>query len=299
MTADQFLKALKVEGLDVKEHAGWRTHNRDHKGCWGPVNGVVIHHTAGMNSLNLVWEGTDALPGPLCHTHLAKSGTATMVGNGRTNHAGTFASNAHNAVVEESSAHPKPSATEPVDGNQHYYGIEVENLGNGKDFYPKAQYEAAVKWATAICRFHGWTADSVIGHAEGTTRKIDPKGPIGSAKGVMWSMSQFRKDVAARLKVKPGQDSSPTVPKPVPAPVKVPAFPGAGYFKTGAKNVYVTQLGKQLIKKGYGRFYKVGAGPTWTNSDRSAVRAFQVAQKWTGSGADGYPGPETWRRLFS
>jgi len=302
MTGDQFVKALRDEGLSVTGISGWRDHNRNHKGPWGPVHGVVIHHTAGSNSLRLTHEGTSALPGPLCHTHLAKSGLATMVGYGRANHAGTFAQNAHDAVLAESSNHPRPSASEPVDGNRHYYGIEIENLGNGSDFYPQAQYDAAVKWAAAICRFHGWSADSVIGHKEGTTRKIDPKGPVGSAEGEQWDMDEFRADVAAQLKKTPGQTSTPAKApaKPVvPSKPAVPTFPGTKYFKAGAHNAYVTQLGKQLVKKGYGRFYSVGPGPRWGEADRKAVQAFQKAQKWTGADADGYPGPTTWKRLFS
>ncbi|MGW4446441.1 peptidoglycan-binding protein [Streptomyces sp. NPDC004682] len=91
-----------------------------------------------------------------------------------------------------------------------------------------------------------------------------------------------------------GGSSTPSKPKPA-----VPAFPGAGYFRAGAKNKYVTQLGAQLIKKGYGRFYSVGAGPTWTASDRAAVKAFQLAHKELKGDADGYPGPLTWKLLFS
>jgi hypothetical protein len=299
MTADEFLKALKGEGLTVKEHSGWRTHNRAGHGAWGPMNGVVIHHTAGRDSLGLVWAGTPALPGPLCHTHLSKTGVATLVANGRANHAGTFAQNAHDAVVAESSAHPRPSANEPVDGNAHYYGIEIENLGNGTDFYPEVQYHAAVLWAAAICRFHKWSANSVIGHKEGTTRKIDPKGPIGSAKGELWDMDQFRKDVAAQLKKTQDKPEPAKPAKPAPSKPSVPAFPGSKYFKAGANNAHVTQLGKQLVKKGYGRFYAVGPGPRWGEADRKAVQAFQKAQHWTGSDADGYPGPTTWKRLFS
>ncbi|MGW2919532.1 peptidoglycan-binding protein [Streptomyces angustmyceticus] len=87
---------------------------------------------------------------------------------------------------------------------------------------------------------------------------------------------------------------SPTKPKP-----SIPAFPGVQYFRPGAKNQFVTALGKQLVAKGYGRFYKVGPGPHWTAVDRAAVRAFQTDQGWTGSDADGYPGPQTWKRLFS
>ncbi|WP_372351473.1 peptidoglycan-binding protein [Streptomyces sp. KL116D] len=80
---------------------------------------------------------------------------------------------------------------------------------------------------------------------------------------------------------------------------KVPAFPGTGSFRPGANNAAVTQLGKQLVKKGFGRYYSQGPGPRWGEADRRAVEAFQRAQGWRGAAADGYPGPETWRRLFS
>lgn len=198
MSADQFVKALRAEGVDVHEYRDWRNHNRNHKGAWGPVNGIVIHHTAGRDSLRLCYEGTSALPGPLCHTHLSKSGVATMVGNGRANHAGLFATNAMDAMIRETSNHPTPGP-DAMDANARTYGIEIENLGNGTDFYPNAQYEAAVRWAAAICRFHDWTANSIIGHKEGTRRKIDPKGPVGSANGPAFDMDRFRADVQKRL----------------------------------------------------------------------------------------------------
>ncbi|WP_309049288.1 N-acetylmuramoyl-L-alanine amidase [Streptomyces sp.] len=189
LSADRFLAALRAEGVKVAERSGWRTHNRNSKGAWGPVNGIVIHHTAGTNSLNLCWSGTADLPGPLCHTHLAKTGVATMLSAGRANHAGTFAANAFNSMLNESSTHPRPDAAEPVDANARTYGIEIENLGNGSDPYPAAQYDQAVRWAAALCRAHGWTAHSVIGHKEGTRRKIDPS----------FDMDAFRDAVAARL----------------------------------------------------------------------------------------------------
>lgn len=189
LSADRLVSALRAEGVKVTEYPGWRTHNRNHKGSWNDLNGIVIHHTAGRDSRSFCFTGNASLPGPLCHTHLAKNGTATMIGYGRANHAGTFAQNAYNAMLNESSTHPRPDSSEPVDANARTYGIEIENLGNGKDPYPAVQYEAAVRWATAICRAHGWSADSVIGHKEGTRRKIDPS----------FDMNTFRKDVAERL----------------------------------------------------------------------------------------------------
>ncbi|WP_428957655.1 peptidoglycan-binding protein [Streptomyces sp. cg35] len=80
---------------------------------------------------------------------------------------------------------------------------------------------------------------------------------------------------------------------------KVPAFPGAATFRPGVSSASVTQLGKQLAKKGFGKYYTQGPGPRWGEADRRNVEAFQRAQGWRGAAADGYPGPETWRRLFS
>ncbi|MFI6941801.1 peptidoglycan-binding protein [Streptomyces sp. NPDC050418] len=77
-----------------------------------------------------------------------------------------------------------------------------------------------------------------------------------------------------------------------------PAYPGRASFRPGQSNAFVTALGRQLVKKGYGRFYTQGPGPRWGEADRRAVEAFQRAQGWRGGAADGVPGPETWRRLF-
>ncbi|GAA1353500.1 peptidoglycan-binding protein [Streptomyces beijiangensis] len=83
-----------------------------------------------------------------------------------------------------------------------------------------------------------------------------------------------------------------------PAKASAPAFPGKGAFGPGKVNDSVLLLGKQLVKKGFATHYKVGPSLSWGEADRLNVRDFQLKQGWAGSGADGYPGPETWRRLF-
>lgn len=205
MTASEWTRALRKEGVTFSLDAGWTTHNRNHKGDWGPVHGVMIHHTAGVSSLNLVREGTPPLPGPLAHAHLSKTGTVTMVSSGRANHAGAGSSLAYVRVRADRSVPSKPGP-DAVDGNSCFYGIEIENRGDGKDPYPVVQYAQAVTWAAAICRHHGWTADSVIGHKEWTRRKIDPS----------FDMDRFRKDVAAVLAREPKSDPKPVDPKPEP-----------------------------------------------------------------------------------
>ncbi|HEY8986974.1 MAG TPA: peptidoglycan-binding protein [Streptomyces sp.] len=106
-------------------------------------------------------------------------------------------------------------------------------------------------------------------------------------------------DTWALLSTGKGRDIVTGTPGP-PAPSSAAtAFPGRAHFRPGAENPYVVQLGEQLVRKGYGRYYGTGPTPRWGDADRRAVEAFQRAQGWRGAAADGYPGPETWRRLFS
>ncbi|MFJ9196798.1 peptidoglycan-binding protein [Streptomyces flaveolus] len=94
-------------------------------------------------------------------------------------------------------------------------------------------------------------------------------------------------------------DTTPAAGAAAPASHGVPGYPGRAMFRPGADNPYVTQLGGQLVKKGFGKHYTSAPGPRWGEADRRNVEAFQRAQGWRGGAVDGYPGPETWRRLFS
>lgn len=100
-----------------------------------------------------------------------------------------------------------------------------------------------------------------------------------------------------------GREIPPAAPPPTTGaaspPAPAPAFPGRGVFRPGAHNADITRLGRQLVRKGFGKYYAQGPGPSWGEADRRAVEAFQRAQGWRGGAADGYPGPETWRRLFA
>ena len=177
MTPAKFLERLRAEGVRVQEHGNWRTHNRNHKGAWGPVNGVMIHHTVTKGSARTVeicTEGYAALPGPLCHGVITKDGTVHLVGYGRTNHAGLGDDDVLKAVIDERTL-PAPNESN-TDGNAHFYGFECENLGDGKDPWPEAQLEAIERVSAAICRHHGWTERSVIGHKEWQPGKVDPRG---------------------------------------------------------------------------------------------------------------------------
>jgi hypothetical protein len=297
MTPVQLLTQLKKWGIKYEEYKDWKTHNRNHKGAWGPVHGFMVHHTGSdsKDQRELLYKGTADLPGPLCHFGLAQDGTVHLVGWGRANHAGLGDDDVLDAVIDE---RPAPVDDESnTDGNARFYGVEI--WYSGGHAMTDAQYKTLRLLAAAVCDFHGWSPESVIGHGEwGSPGKWDP----GISPGKMMDMDKVRKDIRTTLGSKPAQaPTKPPAPKPQPSKPKPapPAFPGRHFFGPGADNGYVTQLGKQLVKKGYGRYYSSGPGPRWTEADRLNVAAFQRAQGWKGSGADGYPGPETWRLLFS
>ncbi|BDH07864.1 N-acetylmuramoyl-L-alanine amidase [Streptomyces seoulensis] len=192
MSASGFLSALKAEGLKVVEVGSWRTHNRNHKGPWGPVHGIMIHHTVTSGSartVELCREGYDDLPGPLCHGVITKDGKVHLVGYGRANHAGLGDDEVLRAVIAEKGL---PTDNESnTDGNRYFYGFECENLGDGEDPWPEAQMEAIVRVSAAICRHHDWTERSVIGHREWQPGKVDPRG---------FTMASLRARVKERLK---------------------------------------------------------------------------------------------------
>jgi hypothetical protein len=192
MSASRFLSALRDEGLTVVEVGDWSHHNRNTKGPWGPVHGVMIHHTVTQGidgTVRICRDGYASLPGPLCHGVIAKDGTVHLVGYGRANHAGAGDADVLRAVIAEQGLPPDNEAT--TDGNRYFYGFECENLGDGKDPWPKVQLDAIAKAAAAVCRAHGWNQRSVIGHLEWQPGKVDPRG---------FTMASMRERVAELLR---------------------------------------------------------------------------------------------------
>lgn len=224
MTAAQFLAALKAEGLTVRETVGWRTHNRNHMGKWGPIHGVMLHHTAGHESGSTAFmtKGTGALPGPLCHALIHKDGSVDLIGWGRTNHAGGGDPDVLAAVIRED--YPLPRTDEhdgsagSVDGNARFIGYECVNLGDGKDPWPAVQLEAMARATAAVCRFYGWTVGSALRHMDWSDWKPDPR-------GVDWP--KMRNRITAILAAKPGGEAAgPTEPaKPPAAKPSTPKLP--------------------------------------------------------------------------
>lgn len=291
MSASTFIAALKNEDVTVVEVGDWEDHNRNHIGPWGPVHGVMIHHTVTegtQNTVSIVKNGYSGLPGPLCHGMIAKDGRVHLVGYGRANHAGLGDPDVLSAVISEVAPPVDNEAT--VDGNRHFYGFECENKGDNVDPWPAAQIEAIVRVIAAICRVHGWDPRSALRHLDWQPGKVDPRGP-----GMNWDSVLTR--VAARLLV-----SAPTEPAPVPVKPKVdlsqliaaaksnPGAPGQPVTYSGVKTVEAALVDAGLLNKTY-------LDGHYGTTTVSAYAAWQRKCGYTGDDADGIPGKSSLTKL--
>lgn len=296
MSAGAFIRALKDEGLTVVEVGDWEDHNRNSKGPWGPVHGVLIHHTVTKGTANTVKicrDGYSGLPGPLCHGVIAKDGRVHLVGYGRANHAGLGDPDVLRAVIDEKAPPADNEAT--VDGNRHFYGFECENLGDGKDPWPAAQLLAIEKVCAAIDRVHDWGPRSNVRHLDWQPGKIDPR-------GIDWAKMQAA--IGKRL-----GDDKPTPPVTPPPPPKKPvvdlsqlvaaartnpAAAGTPVTYSGVRTVEAALVDEGLLAKKYSD----GHYGTVTTSAMSAwqERCGYSGRK-PGQAADGIPGKTTLTKL--
>ncbi|MFJ9207490.1 peptidoglycan-binding protein [Streptomyces sp. NPDC102264] len=82
------------------------------------------------------------------------------------------------------------------------------------------------------------------------------------------------------------------------APSRARVTIGGLTYGYGAKGDHVTRVGQALVKRGFGKHYTEGPGPTWTDADTLNYAAFQRSLGYTGADADGVPGPDSLARLL-
>ncbi|TMU98106.1 N-acetylmuramoyl-L-alanine amidase [Streptomyces sp. DASNCL29] len=294
LTAAAFLKALKDEGVTVKEVGSWRTHNRNSKGPWGPVNGVMIHHTVTsgtQSSIDICRNGYPSLPGPLCHGVIDKEGVVHLVGYGRANHAGLGDDDVLRAVIAETA--PLPDNEANTDGNRHFYGFECINLGDGRDPWPEEQIEAIVRTIAALCRAHGWSARSALRHLDWQPGKVDPRGP-----GMNWT------DVLARAAQRLGSKPPAKLPRPKKPTVSLSRLVAAAKHDPPAKGAPVTYSGTRIVEAALvdeGLLAKKYLDGHYGTTTKTAMSEWQERcgyhGRQPGQDADGIPGKTTLTKL--
>lgn len=225
MTSKQLITQLNRWGIKYEPiHSGWESHNRNHKGEWGPVHGIVQHHTGSdsqKSMRDILWSGYDSLPGPITHVGNDMYGKLWLAGWGRANHAGLGDPDVLNHVIREDYEGVLKPNEAAADGNRHFYGIE--NMYSGNQAMSQAQYRTAVLFSAAISEFHEWGPESSIGHGEWQPGKWDP----GARKGVMMDMATMRNHIEQAIEA--GPNKKPPAPKPNPTPTPTPAPSGNKY----------------------------------------------------------------------
>ncbi|HEU4675608.1 MAG TPA: peptidoglycan-binding protein, partial [Motilibacteraceae bacterium] len=177
-------------------------------------------------------------------------------------------------------------------------------------------YDAATQAAVAAFQqAQGWSgsdADGLMG--PGTLSRLfaagAPSGPLASSGGT----SPGGQPGTPATPTTPTGDKTP-VPAPVPPPTPAPKPPtsspglpsrpapatppptGAANLRPGMHGALVGQLQARLVALGW--LPAASATGSYDAATRSAVAAFQRAQGWRGTGADGVVGPMTVARLWA
>ncbi|MFF8955829.1 peptidoglycan-binding protein [Streptomyces sp. NPDC014894] len=230
----------------------------------GPVWGEADRRATEAFQLAQGWSGSDAdgEPGP-------ETWRLLVTGQGRD-------------IPPEGASLPEPAGTAVPAGGASApasagTAVPAGTAGTGSPAVPLVPAGAADPAGSA-----GTAVPAGTDSPEGAASTSVPAGPAGAGRPAAGSASATA-----------GGPGSPV------ADAAAPPYPGRGHFRPGGSGEPVAQLGRRLVERGFGRHYTAGPGPVWGEADRRNVAEFQRAQGWRGAEADGYPGPETWRRLFA
>ena len=202
---------LKQYGVNTKYIDGWDSSKIDPYNGKSNFWGVLLHHTAGTNSLNWVVNSNPYAPVRACHFLVDKDGTVNVVSGVGAYHAG------------KGGPWRFPNGpTIPRDlGNRHLYGIEIESLGSSSKIDGSLEgmsLEQVISTAILTAALlnamrRGWrslTVSRVIRHRNWTARKPDVKQDldwwhevIGIARRNRRKTVKTRNEITAFVKAHP------------------------------------------------------------------------------------------------
>lgn len=184
------------------------------------------------------------------------------------------------------------------------YWVSVENEGFVPDALTASQLENAARllaWLHNEYSVPLQSADDPNGHGLGW------HGMGGAAWGGHFdcpgtAIKAQRPQIIARAQQIVG--GSPT-PAPAPSPSGVARYQvviNGLHYGYGAHGDHITAVGQALVRRGFGRHYQVGPGPTWSDADTENYSDYQRSLGYAGTephqDADGVPGPTTLKELL-
>jgi N-acetyl-anhydromuramyl-L-alanine amidase AmpD len=190
----QKLRAHKVPFRLVKD---WHSPKIDPYNGRSDFKGVMLHHTAGTNSLNYIVNTNPYAPVRACHFLVQRDGTVQVVSAVGAYHAGKGGPYKFSRTV-----------TIPKDqGNQYLYGIEIESMGstatigNAQGAINIEQVVSTALLSAALLNamrptWRSLPVTRVIRHADWTRRKIDVRQDLDWWHQVIGIARRNRKDAA-------------------------------------------------------------------------------------------------------
>jgi len=202
------LKQYKVKRDYVK---GWNSRRIDPYNGQSDFWGVLLHHTAGTNSLGWIVTGNPYAPVRACHFLINRDGTVEVVSGVGAYHAGAGGP----------WRFPNGPTIPRDQGNRHLYGIEIESLGSSSKIDGSLEgmsleqviSTAILSAALLNAMRRGWrslTVSRVIRHRDWTSRKPDVKQDldwwhevIGIARKNRRKTAKTRAEITAFVKAHP------------------------------------------------------------------------------------------------
>ena len=202
------LKQYKVKRDYVK---GWNSRRIDPYNGQSDFWGVLLHHTAGTNSLGWIVTGNPYAPVRACHFLINRDGTVEVVSGVGAYHAGAGGP----------WRFPNGPTIPRDQGNRHLYGIEIESLGSSSKIDGSLEgmsleqviSTAILSAALLNAMRRGWrslTVSRVIRHRNWTARKPDVKQDldwwhevIGIARRNRRKTAKTRAEITAFMKAHP------------------------------------------------------------------------------------------------
>ena len=172
----RLLQKLRAHDVNYKLVKGWDSASIDPYNGRSDFKGVLLHHTAGTNSLNYIVNTNPFAPVRACHFLVQRDGTVQVVSGVGAYHAGKGGAFKFNRFV-----------TIPKDqGNRYLYGIEIESMGrtatigNGTGAINIEQVVSTALLTAALLNamrptWKSLPVSRVIRHRDWTTRKPDVK----------------------------------------------------------------------------------------------------------------------------
>lgn len=204
VTPARLVNKLRAHKVPFELVKGWDSARIDPYNGRSDFKGVMLHHTAGTNSLNYIVNTNPYAPVRACHFLVQRDGIVQVVSGVGAYHAGKGGAYRFNRFV-----------TIPRDqGNQYLYGIEIESMGttatigkgigaiNIEQVISTALLTAALLNAMRPT-WKSLPVSRVIRHRDWTSRKVDTRQDLAWWHQVVGIARRNRKDaVKAELQIR-------------------------------------------------------------------------------------------------